>query len=297
MEPEISVIIVSWNVRELLRRAIASLERFADVPFELFVIDNASLDGTREFLAAGVSLDNPLCVRVRVIQNNRGRGFARATNQGLSESRAPYALLFAPDAELHPRALSALLQAARRAPNIGVVGGQILNADGSLQTSIANLPTVWTHIGGRLRLHKLFPASERLQRSLHPVFDYGREAGVPSVKGALFLITPLAKTKVGLLDERFFIWFEETDYCARAAAAGLAVRYAPAAVATHIGLASMKKMSFWSRQTIWNASLRKYFSKHYGLAAGLTLALLDPLLVALGLLLAKLAPARGRRQN
>lgn len=290
MSPEISIVIVSWNVSELLKRSIQSIDKEADVPFELFVIDNASEDGTADFLKH-VKIDNQLCFGFKVIINKKGQGFAKGSNQGMREAKGKNILLFAPDAELFPKTLSALLKEAASDSQIGVLGGKILNENGTVQTSVSCFPTIWTHIGGRLRLHKLFPSSAFTQ-GLRYAFDYSKVADVPSVKGALFFITPEAIKKVGLLDERFFIWFEETDYCKRVWNAKLKVRYTPEAIASHVGLASMKKMTFWSRQLIWNSSLRKYFVKYYGLPAGIFISVLDPLLVALGTLAAKLFSAK-----
>lgn len=290
MIPEISIIIVSWNVKELLERSILSIDKEADTSFELFVIDNASADGTADFLKM-VKMNNPLCTGFKAILNKKGLGFAKGCNQGMREAKGKHVLLFAPDAELYPKSLSVLLKTATDDPQIGVVGGKILNENGTIQTSVSKFPSIWTHIGGRLRLHKLFPSSS-LAKDLYCEFDYSKEADAPSVKGALFLITAAAIQKIGLLDERFFIWFEETDYCQRVWQAGLRVRYTPLATAMHVGLASMKKMSFWSRQIIWNSSLRKYFTKYYGWPAGIFISILDPILVALGTLSAKLFYAK-----
>ena len=290
MAPEISIIIVSWNVRELLERSIRSIDKEADASFELFVIDNASADGTAEFLKT-VKIANPLCTGFKTIINKKGLGFAKGCNQGMREARGKHVLLFAPDAELHPKTLSALLKTAESDPHIGVVGGKILNENGTIQTSVSKFPSMGAHIGGRLRAHKLFPSSS-FAKNLYYDFDYSKEADAPSVKGALFFITSSAIKKVGLLDERFFIWFEETDYCKRVWLAGLKVRYTPHAVAMHVGLASMKKMSFWSRQIIWNSSLRRYFAKYYGLPAGIFISILDPILVLLGTLSAKVFPVK-----
>ncbi len=290
MSPEISIIIVSWNVRELLERSICSIDKEADASFELFVIDNASADGTANFLKM-VKMNNPLCTGFKTIINKKGLGFAKGCNQGMREAKSKQVLLFAPDAELFPKTLSSLLKTAASDAQIGVIGGKILNENGTIQTSVSKFPSIGTHIDGRLRLHKLFPSSS-FAKKLYYEFDYSKDAFVPSVKGALFFITAAAREKVGMLDERFFIWFEETDYCQRVWRSGLKVRYTPLAVAMHVGLASMKKMSFWSRQLIWNSSLRKYFTKYYGLPTGILISILDPILILLGTISAKTFSAK-----
>lgn len=283
MKPKVAIVIVSWNVKELLKKAIASIEVHADLPFELFVIDNASSDGTREYLKS-VKMNNQLCAKFSFILNEVGRGFAAGCNQGIKLSESEYVLLFAPDAEMFPKTMSELVEAGERHPGAGVVGGKILNENGTIQASVSKLPTPLTYAGGRLQLQKIFSKNKKINALLRYDFDYEREALVPSVKGAIFLITSAALEKVGMLDERFFIWFEETDYCNRVGRAGLKVIYTPNAQAMHIGLASMKKMSFWSRQLIWSNSMRAYFTKYFGWPQGLLLGILDPLLVIFGTL-------------
>lgn len=281
MKPKVAIIIVSWNVKELLKRAILSIEKEADTTFELFVIDNASSDGTGEYLKT-LRITNQLCAKFDFILNDFGKGFAAGCNLGIKLSDSEYVLLFAPDAEMFPKTMSELVAAAERHQGAGVVGGKILNENGTIQASVSKLPTPMAYAGGRLQLHKIFSQNKKINALLRYDFDYEREAVVPSVKGAIFLITPIALEKVGMLDERFFIWFEETDYCNRVARAGLKVIYTPNAKVMHIGLASMKKMSFWSRQLIWNNSMRAYFTKYFGTAIGTLLGILDPLLVMLG---------------
>lgn len=275
------IIIVSWNVKELLKKAVESIEREADLPFELFIIDNASSDDTQNYLQT-LKINNPLCAKFRFILNPINRGFAAGCNQGIKEAKSDYVLLFNPDAKMFPKTMSELVAAAERHLGAGVVGGKILNENGTIQASVSKLPTPLAYAGGRLQLQKIFSKNKKINALLRYDFDYEREALVPSVKGAIFLITPTALEKVGMLDERFFIWFEETDYCNRVGRAGLKVIYTPRAKVMHVGLASMKKQSFWSRQLIWNNSLRKYFTKYYGLPAGIFLGLLDPLLVMNG---------------
>lgn len=281
MKPKVAIIIVSWNVKDLLKKAVESIEREADLPFELFIIDNASSDGTQESLQT-LKMSNPLCVTFRFILNPTNLGFAAACNQGIKEAKSDYVLLFNPDAEILPKTISELVAAAERHPEAGVVGGKILNENGTIQASISRLPTPMAYAGGRLQLQKIFSKNKKINALLRFDFDYEHEALVPSVKGAIFLITPIALEKVGKMDERFFIWFEETDYCNRVGKAGLKVIYTPKAKVMHVGLASMKKKSFWSRQLIWNNSMRAYFAKYFGWPQGALLGILDPLLVMVG---------------
>lgn len=281
MKSKVAIITISWNVKELLKKAVESIDKEADLPFELFIIDNASSDGTQESLQT-LKMSNPLCVTFKFILNPTNLGFAAACNQGIKEAKSDYVLLFNPDAEILPKTISELVAAAERHAGAGVVGGKILNENGTIQTSVSKLPTPMAYVGGRLQLQKIFSKNKKINALLRYDFDYEREALVPSVKGAIFLITPMALEKVGMLDERFFIWFEETDYCNRVGKAGLKVIYTPGAQVVHVGLASMKKKSFWSRQLIWSNSMRAYFAKYFGWPQGLLLMILDPILVMVG---------------
>lgn len=281
MKPKVAIIIVSWNVEDLLKKAVESIEKETNLSFELFIIDNASSDDTQNYLQT-LKISNPLCAQFRFILNPNNRGFAAGCNQGIKEAKSDYVLLFNPDAKMFPQTISELVAAAERHPGAGVVGGKILNENGTIQASVSKLPTPMVYAGNRLQLQKIFSKNKKINALLRYDFDYECEALVPAVKGAIFLITPIALEKVGKLDERFFIWFEETDYCNRIGKAGLKIIYTPKAKVMHVGLASVKKKSFWSRQLIWNNSMRAYFAKYFGWPQGVLLGILDPLLVVVG---------------
>jgi len=277
-----SVIIVSWNVRDLLRRALVSvLREVKDTALEVFVIDNASRDGSVEMIKA----DFP---SVRLIANTENRGFAAACNQAVRESRGEYVLLLNPDTELRPGALKAFTEFLASHPSAGVVGGNILNVEGSVQPSVRRFPTLASQVLILLKLHRLRPQLPALRHYFASDFDYSRTQEVDQVMGAFFCVPSHLWNAVGLFDERFFVWFEEVDFCKRVRAAGFAVFYTPDAVAIHHGGRSFEQISPVKRQWLFGQSLARYMKKHHGLLAWLVIQIVRPV----GLLLALLGAVK-----
>lgn len=258
-----------------MRQCLASIDANADVPYEIIVVDNASIDGAREMIR-DYRPTNPLCARYVPILNDRNVGYATAANQGIKTKTAPYLLLLNQDTTIPARALSTLARVAQSHPGTGIVGVKLENEDGTLQQSVSDLPTIRQQLGRRLGLKSAAAIA-------HRQFDHSKEAEVQAIKGAVMLITPAAIEKVGLWDEKFFLWFEETDYCLRARAAGLSVRYTPEVVVRHVGQSAFVKVSWWKRQVIWNKSIRHYFGKHEGFFAGMFIGVLDPVCMVIGM--------------
>lgn len=274
-EPVVAIAIISWNVKEAVRSCLASIDAVADIPFELFVVDNHSIDGAVEVATTFVP-KHPLCVRYQPILNKENRGYGTAANQAIREKRAPYFLLLNQDTVLPSQALSTLIRVAQSAPDVGLVGVRLLNADGSPQPSVTDFPTF------RGQLLRRLGAKQSTQ------FDYTRGQDVDVIKGAVMLFTPKALTVVGGFDEGFFLWFEENEYCLRLRAAGLRAVYTPEVTVTHVGQTAFVKVSWWTRQWIWNQSIRRYFGKQDGVLAGWAMGILDPLCMLLGMALARL---------
>src|SRR3990167_5949062 len=268
--PEISVVVVTWNVREALRECLSSIDREADAPFELLVIDNGSEDGTSEFLRT-FDVSNPHCRRFEIILNPDDLGYSTAANQGIRKSSAPNVLLLNPDTVIRPRTFS------------GVLGVRILNPDGSPQASVSDIPTFRSQLEMRLGLHKSARYYRLIRRPMPEKFDYSREAIVPQIKCAVAFITQAALFRAGLWDDGFFLWFEDTDFCKRVSDAGLEVRYTPEVTVYHRSQAGLSKMPFFERQMIWNHSIRRYFRKHHGLVQSVVISILDPLCMFMGM--------------
>jgi GT2 family glycosyltransferase len=259
--PELSVVIVSWNTRELLDRCLRTLEaERRQVQLEVIVVDNGSADGSREMAAR----DFPL---TRLIANTDNRGFSAANNQGLAAAAGSYILLLNSDTEVEPGSLRALLDFAAGHPRAGIVGPQLLNADGSLQPSGGRFPTPLSTIVELFGLERLTGQPRYGTRR-----DYSLPAVVDEVSGAAMLVRTALLRELGGLDESFAWGYEDVDLCRRALAAGWSTWYVPAARVRHEWGASRNLAPV---ATVLKAieGRRHYFGKHHGrLAAALVIA-------------------------
>jgi GT2 family glycosyltransferase len=219
---DLSVIIVNWNTMDLLCQCIDSLpQALKKIDTEVFVVDNASTDGS----VAAVRGKFP---GVKLIENQVNLGFARANNQAISLSSGEYALLLNPDTQVKNEAITQMLSFVNNHPEAGLVGAQLLNSDGSKQNSIANFPSLATELLNKSLLRWLFPQKFPGKERVYPV-----PVEVDSVIGACMLVRRKAVEQVGLLDEEFFLFLEETDWCYRMKKAGWKIYHIPQAEILH----------------------------------------------------------------
>jgi len=254
MKPLLSVIIVNWNTCALLAECIAAVEReTTSIPHDIWVVDNGSSDGSTAMLRR----DFP---HVRVIESPVNLGFARANNLAMQRSAGRYLLLLNTDALVQPGSVQALLQVAEAAPRAGVVGAHLLNPDGTFQASHTRFPTLWQEF---LILSTL---GRRLVRPWYPSHGPEETKGpqrVEYVEGACMLVRREALAEVGGLDEGYFMYAEEVDWCKRMRAAGWEVWYAPAAKVVHIGGASSADRKTSREADLYRSRVR-YFRIHHG---------------------------------
>jgi len=219
---DLSVIIVNWNTKDLLCQCLDSLtQTLKKMDTEIFVVDNGSTDGS----VAAIREKFP---RVRLVENRVNLGFARANNRAISLSSGEYLLLLNPDTKVKDEAISQMLSFMNAHAKAGLVGGQLFNADGSKQNSIANFPSLATELFNKSLLRWLFPekfpGKER---------DYPGPVEVDSVIGACMLVRRETVDQVGLLDEGYFLFLEETDWCYRIKKAGWKIYHIPQAEIFH----------------------------------------------------------------
>lgn len=252
---DLSVVIVSWNCVDHLERALASLEpERAALAMEVFVVDNASDDGTVERVAAAFGW-------VEMIANDDNRGFAAANNQALRRASGRHAILLNPDTEVHPGALRTLVDHLDGHPEVGAVGPRLIYPDGRLQRSSTLFPTMRgaLHRFTAVRYLRLFRRHYRRYKMKDATFD--AEADVDSLMGAALMVRREALDAVGLLDEGFWMYYEEVDLCKRIAAAGYVNRFVPSAVILHVGgESSSRNMERIKIERL--RSLIRYFDKH-----------------------------------
>jgi GT2 family glycosyltransferase len=277
---DLSVIVVNYNTRHLLPEMMASLERAAqETSLQVVVIDNASSDGSAEFIRT-------TWPDLELIANPGNVGFGRANNQALPRLRGRNVLLLNTDAFLAPDSLRISLAHLDRHPDCGIVGVRLVSRDGSVQPSCRYFPTPWNILLNRTGLCRLFPGTQLVDT---PGWDDRQSAECDWVPGAFLLIRGAVIAQVGLFDPRYFLYYEEVDFCRAAKAAGWKVLYCADTDVVHIGGASAKSVGALTRSGQQLSALQLesellYFRKHHGLGgvlAYLVLAAAGDALLAL----------------
>jgi N-acetylglucosaminyl-diphospho-decaprenol L-rhamnosyltransferase len=257
---DLSIVIVNWNVCHLLQKCLASIYLTADqdhtLAIEIIVVDNASTDNSVEMVRQTFP-------QVTLIANADNRGFTGGNNQGIAASQGRYVLLLNPDTEVLDDALARMVAYMDAHSEVGALGPMLLYPDGSIQPSRRRFPTPVTAFFESTTLQNWFP-NHRLLRDYY-VLDKPDDAiaEVDWVDGACILTRREALNQVGLLDEGYFMYSEELDWCCRAKTAGWQVVYYPTArVMHHRGQSSEQVKAF---QIIrFNKSKIRYFHKHHG---------------------------------
>jgi len=219
---KLSIIIVNYNTKKLTLNCLKSIDRHPyDAKFEVLTVDNNSSDGSVEALEKFNSKN----FNLKIIQNKKNLGFSKANNKGIKASKGEYVLLLNSDTEVKNDSLNNLLKVAENLEDAGVVGAKLLNTDKTVQSSVFKLPTISRSVKQYLLdkkniLDKYAPKTQSTTE-------------VEVVVGAAFLITPEALKKVGTLDEKYFMYFEDFDYCRKIRRKGLKVYYTPKSEIIH----------------------------------------------------------------
>jgi GT2 family glycosyltransferase len=260
VENRVSVAIVNTNTRDLLAACLTSLYATTqDTDLEVIVVDNASTDGS-------VPMVRERFPSVRVIANDVNRWFTGATNQAIEVSTGEFVFCLNPDTIVHPGAIQSLVSYLRRNPGVGAVGPRLLNEDGSLQPSCRDFLTSRNLVLQHLVPWRLLPPQARGAW----VAEYGDHRSprrVDWVIGAALMVRSGVITAVGLKDEAFPIFHEETDWCYRMYQAGWVVHLVPEACITHLGGKTVQDM--WGDRLVLEFYKGKhtFIRKHYGLGA------------------------------
>ena len=225
---DLSIVIVNWNTRGLLEACLNSLAtEAAAIALEIFVVDNGSTDGSVEWLQS----HRP---DVGLIANADNEGFAKANNAALLRCRGRHILLLNSDTEVQPGALVNAVRTLDRHEDIAVLGCQILNTDGTLQISHRPFPSLSYLMAQLIGANKLIGRVQR-GRGLPPVSPDATPRDVEVISGCCLMIRRWALEEGGLLDERFFFFGEETEWCLRFRKLGWRVCYAPVGRVVHHG--------------------------------------------------------------
>ena len=260
---DVSVIIVSWNAREHLRSCLNSLRATgAPIVREVIVVENGSTDGSPERVAR----DFPEVALVQLAQN---LGFARANNLGIKQAAGSYLALINSDVIVHPQCLQTLGGFLAANPQVGLVGPKVLGADGKLQRSCKLLPGTWKLVCQTFGIDKLLWRWPLFAGREMRYWSQEELAEVEMLTGCFWMARKQAVNKVGLLDERFFFYGEDVDWCKRFRDSGWSIFFLPEAVATHYGGASSENAPLVYTVHMLRANLA-YWRKHHGIPGWLT---------------------------
>ena len=219
---EISFIIVNWNTRKLLLQCLKAIyDTAVGFDFEVWLVDNGSSDGS-------VTAARKRFPKIHAIENSQNLGFAAANNQALRKMRGRYAVLINTDAFLKPGAIQSLFDFMEKTPAAAMACGQLQNPDGSKQNSIAPFPSLISLVANETLLRTFFPEKypSKRQYYLNPI-------EVDSCIGACIMVRKRAIDTVGLLDERYFFFLEETDWALRMKNYGWRIFFVPSAKIVH----------------------------------------------------------------
>ena len=232
---DLSIIIINWNTKDLLLACLGSLsQQQINYKTEIIVVDNASSDGSPEIV-------NKNYQHVKLIRNDMNLGFGKANNIGIKQSRGRYVCLLNSDVRVLPGCMESLINFMDQNKSIGISSPKILAPDMIMQSTCRKLPSLWNNICELLYLNKLFPKSEMFSSEHMDFFDHKTVRHVEGLAGCCLIIRKAALDQVGLFDERFFIYFEETDLCKRFRQAGWDIVFSPDAVVIHHHAASSSK--------------------------------------------------------
>lgn len=230
----LSICIVSYNVKKLLKECIQSIyAQGNDIEFEIIVVDNSSDDGS----AAMVKKEFP---NVILLENSQNVGFARACNQAIKLSKGKFILLLNPDIIVPSGNLLKMLKFMEQTKEAGIVGCRLVDTDGNIEPSCKSFPSLWVLWSEMSFLYKIFPKSKLFGAPYLSYFNYNQTKEVDVVKGAFLMIRRSAVDEIGLLDEGYFIYSEEVDWCYRAKRRGWKVYFYPDVQVIHYGGSSTR---------------------------------------------------------
>ncbi|MEI6836079.1 MAG: glycosyltransferase family 2 protein [Candidatus Falkowbacteria bacterium] len=255
---DLSVIIVSWKVKEKLRANLQALDASeGDFSYEVYVVDNNSGDGSVEMVRAEFP-------QVKLLANDDNRGFAKANNQALIQVQGDYVLLLNPDMLVRPDTLINALTWAKNNQQAVVSGYKLVDSQGKIIKQVRRFPSFFDQLMIISKIPHLLPGV--LSHYLWTDFNYEQAAKVDSIRGAFFLINKKVYLNISgqknlALDERYFIWFEEVDFCRQVFQNGGEVWYSPAAQCVDYVGASFGQVALATKQKYFEDSMLKYFKK------------------------------------
>ncbi|RMG65927.1 MAG: glycosyltransferase family 2 protein, partial [Calditrichaeota bacterium] len=260
--PRISVVIVSYNVKAYLQQALHSLQRaLQGISHEIFVVDNASVDGTVPMLRRRFP-------DVIVIENQENVGFGRANNQALARARGEFVVMINPDTVVQEDTFRKLLEFFERTPDAAAATCKIINPDGSFSVDCRHaIPTPMVAFWKVTGLSRLFPHSKIFGQYNLTYLDPDETYPVPAVSGSFMMVKRQVLEEVGFFDERFFMYCEDIDLCYRINLKGYKIYYVPTTQIIHYKGESTKKNNL-DYVITFNRALYQFFQKYYASSYG-----------------------------
>jgi len=255
---DLSIVIVSWNVRELLTGCLASVLDSLDgsgIEHEVLVVDNASADGSPEAVSARFP-------QARLIANAKNCGFAAANNQALHLTQGRFVALLNPDTVVLDNALGILLEFMLQTPAAGMCGPELVYQNGSFQHSAFRFPSLAQVLLDFFPLHSRLQESRVNGRYPRSLYRAGQPFCIDHPLGACMMVAREVVDQVGGLDERFFMYCEEVDWAMRIKRAGWRIYCVPAAGVVHYGAQSTRQFRDEMFVALWRSRFR-LFNKHY----------------------------------
>lgn len=254
---DLSICIVNWNTETVLRGCLQSVyQRTQGISYEIFVVDNGSVDGSVEMVK---NFFPDVCI----ISNQQNKGFAAANNQAIRLAKGRYILFLNPDTLIHDGAVKTMVQFMEKRPKTGAIGCKLLNPDGSIQHSIRQFPNFSVALWGSTILERLPFFRGKMKDFKMKGFTFDRMEEVDAVCGAALMVRKDLLDEVGEMDETYFMFIEELDLCRRIKAKGYTIYFLPDAVITHLGGESRNQYP-GGMTIIGLNSLFGYFTKFEG---------------------------------
>jgi len=249
-----SIIIVTYNSQKTIGNLLTSIEaNLLEDAYEVIVVDNKSSDNTRTTLKKFSFITTVL--------NNKNEGFSKACHAGVDKSRGSHLLFLNPDTLVTEDILKPVLPYFKD-NTVGVVGIMIRNTDGTLQESVRSFPTLGSQLLIVFKLHYILPRLPALRKYYRRDFDYTKKANVEQVMGAAFFTTRDLWNTIGGFDKRFFVWYEEVDYCFQAVKRGFKIVYTPNVSIKHVRGHSFSHINRIRKFFWFIKSMIQYFLKN-----------------------------------
>lgn len=258
---DLSIIILNYNTKEITKQTVESvINTTKNIDYEIFLLDNGSSDGSIEFFQE----EYEQALNINLIFNDENLGFSKANNQAIKKAKGKYVLLLNSDTIVKEECIVKCMDYMDKHPQVGALGPKIVLADGSLDHACKRgFPTPSASLYYILNLEKFFPKSEKFGRYRMSHLSNDEINEVDALTGAFMMVRKEVVEKIGALDERFFMYGEDLDWCYRIKEAGWKIIYYPESLLIHLkGQSSRKKRRY---KTIYqfHKTMLQFYNKHY----------------------------------